>query len=458
MIRKMRVCLGTVHCEPLFTPLALLYLERYLIDRRNVSADAIDVLEFSLEHDDACTIAMRILQRSPDIVGLSCYVWSVTTIMDVVKRIKAVRPQTTIVLGGPEVGPVAMSTLDAYPDVDAIVKSEGEIPFGEIVERLAEGRGLHDVAGICFRDRTDGALVDTGDAPLLQDVNELPSPHLARGDAGRHRRRIVCLETQRGCVFKCSFCFYNKDLALRNRRFDLDRVKRELLRWLDEDVYCIYLMDPVFNLNAARAKEICRFIADHNPRGVKFHTEIWAEFMDDELAALMHAARFTFVEVGLQTTDVGVLATVERRLKLEKFLYGLECLKRHAIEFELQLIYGLPGETPRSFQKSLDFAISLDPPKLAVFPLMVLPGTELWRKADALGLEFEPTPPYYVRSHHTMTRDDIARGWDIVEALQRSGDSRPERLRALESLQVRTPAARWANSCSPSVEKSAQSP
>jgi len=124
---------------------------------------------------------------------------------------------------------------------------------------------------------------------------------------------------------------------------------------------------------------------------------------------------------------------VERRLKLEKFLGGIEHLKAHEIEFELQLIYGLPGETTESFRRSLEFAVSLDPPKLAVFPLMVLPGTELWRKADVLGLEYEPTPPYYVKSHSTMSRDDIARGWDIVEALQRSGDSRPERLRALAS-------------------------
>ena len=455
----MRICLATLHCEPLFTPLALLYLERYLVERGGVPADDIDVLEFSLERDSAEVIARRILAHEPDVLGLSCYVWSVTTLMDAVKAIKAARPHTTIVLGGPEAGPVAMSMLDAYPSVDVIVKSEGEIPFAQIVERLNAGRSLHDVPGICFRDAADStALADTGDAPLLHDVNDLPSPHLAIGDVTRHRRRIVCLETQRGCVFKCNFCFYNKDAAVRNRRFDLDRVKRELLGWLEQDVYSIYLMDPVFNLNAARAKEICRFVADHNTRGINFHTEIWAEFMDDELAASMRAANFTFVEVGLQTTDVTALATVERRLKLEKFVNGVECLKRHSLEFELQLIYGLPGETPESFRASLEFAISLDPPKLAVFPLMVLPGTELWRKAEALGIDFEPTPPYYVRSHATMTRADIDRGWELVEALQRSGDSRPERLRALASLYARTPAARCANSCSPSAENSTHRP
>jgi radical SAM superfamily enzyme YgiQ (UPF0313 family) len=428
----MRICLATVHCEPLFTPLALLYLKTYLVERKGMSADAVDIIEFSLEHDSVDDVARRLLAGQPDVIGLSCYVWNVTTLMEAVKIVKARRPQTTVVLGGPEVGPVAMSVLDAYPNVDVIVKSEGEVPFSDIIEHLGEGRGLHDVSGICFRD--DGALVDTGDAPLLRDLDELPSPHLTTDVSEHHAGRIVCFETQRGCVFKCNFCFYNKDLSLRNRRFDLERVKRELLRWLGpgrEDIYSIYLMDPVFNLNAARAKDLCRFIAANNPRGVKFHTEIWAEFMDDELARLMRAAHFAFVEVGLQTTDVTALATVERRLKLEQFLHGIACLKAHDIEFELQLIYGLPGETTESFRKSLEFAVSLDPPKLAVFPLMVLPGTELWRKADVLGLEYEPTPPYYVKSHATMSRDDIARGWDIVEALQRSGDSRPERLRAL---------------------------
>ena len=79
-------------------------------------------------------------------------------------------------------------------------------------------------------------------------------------------------------------------------------------------------MDPVFNLNAARAKEICRFIAQHNHRRVPLHTEVWAEFIDDEMARLFAAANFTFLEVGLQTTDTSKprSQTVERRLKQQR--------------------------------------------------------------------------------------------------------------------------------------------
>jgi len=144
---------------------------------------------------------------------------------------------------------------------------------------------------------------------------------------------------------------------------------------------------------------------------------VWAEFIDDELAALMRDAHFRFIEVGLQTTDDNVLATVERRLRLQKFLDGIGYLKKYSLPFEVQLIYGLPGETRETFRKSLNFAAALDPSVLSVFPLMVLPGTELWRKAEGLSLAFDAEPPYYVRSHFSMDEADIRYGWEVNEAL-----------------------------------------
>jgi hypothetical protein len=243
---------------------------------------------------------------------------------------------------------------------------------------------------------------------------------------------VVCIETQRGCVFRCNFCFYNKDYSLRNRRFALDRVKEELKIALAQDIHELYLMDPVFNLNAARAKEICRAVAEYNVRGVPVHSEIWAEFVDDELAALMRTANFRSLEVGLQTTDETALATTERRLRLERFNEGIAHLQRHQLPFQLQLIYGLPAETRATFRQSLNFAMALDPPELAVFLLLVLPGTELWRKAGALNLEFDPEPPYAVRSHPSMTAGDIEYGRRVVQAVSLLERSRTLRLLSRE--------------------------
>jgi hypothetical protein len=233
-------------------------------------------------------------------------------------------------------------------------------------------------------------------------------------------------------VFRCSFCFYNKDLSIRNRRFDVGRVKDEIAHWLQQDIRELYLMDPIFNLNADRAKEICRFIAAHNHRRVGVHAEVWAEFIDDDMARLMRDAGFRFLEVGLQSIDPEALATVERRLRLQRFLDGVAALKRHCLAWELQLIVGLPGETRASFRRSLSFAASLDPSVLAVYPLMVLPGTELWRKAHDLRLAFDPHPPYHVRSHYSMSEADVAYGLRVVRALHDIGDSRAVRLLARE--------------------------
>lgn len=421
------ISLVTQHADSAFAPLALLYLKAHLAAHAGYDARDIRIVEFDPD-EDVGRMADALVAERPEIIGLSCYVWNVTRLMTLCDRMKERMPDVRLVAGGPEVGPVARSVLESHPVLDVIVRGEGEVPFTELVVAWTNGRSIDEIAGVSFR--RGAAVVETPDAPIVRDLNQLPSPHLTLPlDL---TRRIVCLETQRGCVFRCNFCFYNKDLSIRNRRFDLDRVEAELGHWLQHDVHEIYLMDPIFNLHAERAKAICRFIARHNTRPVPIHAEIWAEFVDDELADLMRAAHFRFLEVGLQSTDEGALATVERRFRLHRFLGGVECLKRHELPWELQLIFGLPGETRSSFRRALNFAASLDPQVLAVYPLMVLPGTELWRKAGDFGLTFDPAPPYHVRSHFSMSPADVEAGVRVIEALQDLGDSRTLRLLARE--------------------------
>lgn len=207
----MIITLATIHCKPRFTPLALLYLKAYLVETMAYKFDDVTILEFP-GHAQSDDVASQILARQPDIVGLSCYVWNIKTLMAVSRRIKEVRPDLKIVLGGPEVGPLATEILRKHPYVDMVVKGEGEVPFSEIVAAIGNGGDLRNVRGIAFRRAEE--IYETGNAPILKDLNQIPSPHLIR--YGEHKGRRICLETQRGCVFKCNFCFYNKDLSIRN--------------------------------------------------------------------------------------------------------------------------------------------------------------------------------------------------------------------------------------------------
>jgi len=136
--------------------------------------------------------------------------------------------------------------------------------------------------------------------------------------------------------------------------------------------------------------------------------------------------------VGLQTTSETALAAAERRLREQRFLEGVAHLHAYGLRFELHLIYGLPEETRQTFRRSLDYAMALDPPVLSIFRLMVLPGTELRRKADELGLTFDPDPPYHVRGHRSMSPEDIEYGHRMLKSANLLAVSRTLRLLARE--------------------------
>lgn len=400
----MRIALVTRHADPRFTPLGLLQLKAALVERAGVTPDAVTVVELD-PGASAAEAADRLRGEAPDILGLSCHVWNVVELMRAAALVRERRPRTRVVAGGPEVGPRGRRVLERHAAVDVVVKGEGEGPIVDLVRRWRAARSIDDVPGIWRRG--PGGPVEHPDAPVVEELSRLPSPHAERylDPTGR----IACVETQRGCAFRCGFCHYGRGAA-GSRRLDLDRVKAELAFYLERDVLQLYLMDPVFNLDVDRAKEICRFLAAHNHRRVPLHAEISAERVDAELAALMRAASFELLEVGLQTTEPAALAAVGRGLRRGPFLAGVGHLRAQHLPFEVQLILGLPGETPASQRRSLDFAASLEPEYLVVFPLMVLPGTELWRSAGRLGLDFDPEPPHLVRSTPTMDSAAIARG------------------------------------------------
>ena len=419
----MKICLATRHANASFMPLALLYLKASLVEHGGVDAADVTIAEFDRKASGE-TIAGVVLATEPDVVGFSCYVWNVVALLDAARRIRLARPQTRIVLGGPEVGPLASAVLERHAWIDVIVRSEGEVPIRDLVRCWRDQGQMAGVLGISYRDGE--RVVATAEAPIVRDLNRVASPHLA--NYIDHANRTICLETQRGCVFTCNFCFYNKDYSIRNRRFDLDAREGGT---------------PVL-AGAGRVRDLPDGPGVQPQRRARqgdlpLHRRAQRSPDSDPQRDLggirrrrdggaVARANFTFIEVGLQTSDHAVLELVERRFKRQQFLEGIGFLKTHQLGFELQLIAGLPGETLETFRTSLNFAASLAPPHLSVFDLMILPGTELWRKADSMGIAFDPEPPYEVRSHATMSAADIARVRDIANMSTRLWDSQTLRL------------------------------
>jgi len=348
---------------------------------------------------DAWWIAYRILRvdPAPDIVAFPVLCWTARTVYETARIVKAARPATRIVMGGPEVGPIARSVLDSRPFVDAIVRGEGEFAFADLVFAYSRGGDPGAVPGVVARE---GDIVVQGpERPPIEDLDAIASafvgrPHATDGSA--------FVETYRGCPHMCAYCFEGKG-STRIRSFSWDRIAADIEAVASvPGMRSFSFIDPVFNLTPSRLRQLSDIMAPHAERGIRLHTiEVDIERVDDEAAELLRRAGVESVETGPQSIGERALETCRRSFDPARFAEGVQACRRAGISVECDLIVGLPGDTCTDVMDGIDFAIGLDPGKVQISTLHVLPGTHLWDAAAELGLAFDPEPPHELIS----TRD-----------------------------------------------------
>jgi anaerobic magnesium-protoporphyrin IX monomethyl ester cyclase len=169
-------------------------------------------------------------------------------------------------------------------------------------------------------------------------------------------------------------------------------------------------IDPVFNLTSERLSWLGDALAPYSAEGLVLHTvEVDIERVDDAAAAQLERAGVVSVETGPQSVGVAALAECHRGFDHDRFVAGLEALRRHGISVECDLIVGLPGDTVDDFLAGLDFCLALDPGKVQTSTLHVLPGTDLYVRARELGLRFDPAPPHEIIATPTIGFTDLRR-------------------------------------------------
>jgi anaerobic magnesium-protoporphyrin IX monomethyl ester cyclase len=401
--------------SPGYRSLALGYLRAYAQDD---PASAGRVAFETLDLDtgaDPWWVAWRVLGLAPEVLGISVTCWNARLVYEVCRIVHAVRPECAIVLGGPEVGSIATEVLAAHPEVSAVVRGEGEVTFAALLAELAGGGKAWRVDGIALR-RGDG-IVSTPDRPLVANLDDLPSPYLTRVlepiDGGAY------LETYRGCPHRCAYCFEGKGYG-RIRSFSDERVAAEIEAVAGAPgVRSFSLIDPVFNLTAARLRRFAEWMAPHAKRGIRLHTiEVDVERIDAEAAGLLRAAGVASVETGPQTVGETALAACDRPFDAARFAAGVRALRCAGISCECDLIVGLPGDSVYDFVAGLRFCFDLDPGKVQTSTLHVLPGTALWERSVEFGLEFDREPPHEVIATPDAGFRDLRRAEVLASSLQ----------------------------------------
>jgi len=406
-----------------YIPLSLFYIKSYAETDPVIGARSrIDVV-VPEDASDAARTAAEIVSRKPDIVGFSCYIWNMLHTMEIARRVKEQAPDTTVVVGGPDVSSVPKKALDTYPWVDVVVRGEGEETFRELLchwlerGRPSVGPDLRGIQGLGFRE--DNEIVLTDRRPFIENLDVIPSPYLNGCIDLKRETRSILFETYRGCPFKCSFCFYPKDYGNLLHSFSMDRVRKDLGDILKSGAKSVFLMDPTFNIPPKRAKEILRFIADNRTSDdLSVTVELRVDLLDQEFMGLLKQAGISVVEIGLQSSNDAALRAVERKQSMRKITENVHYLQSIGIEVVFQLIFGLPEDTYEDYLDSLDFCVGLNPTKIEPYRLQLLPGTPMYDAAELLGLEFVDRGDRVIIRTRTMSKEDIERAEMLTRLLE----------------------------------------
>jgi radical SAM superfamily enzyme YgiQ (UPF0313 family) len=384
--------------SPGYRSLALGYVRAYAQSDPRLGGVAYTTLDLDTTVDP-WWVAYRTLALEPDVVGLWVVCWNARAVYEVARVIAGARPGTTIVLGGPEVGPIAEDVLAANPAVTAVVRGEGELTFADVLDSIARGRDdLTRIEGVTARRA--GRIASAPDRAPVADLDSLPSPYLS--GALEPAEGATYLEGYRGCPHRCGYCYEGKGTS-RIRSFSDERIAAEI-EFVASRVRTFSFIDPVFNLTRERLQRMSDLLAPHEATGTRLHTvEVDIERVDAEEAALLVRAGVRSVETGPQSVGSQALEACRRSFDADRHRAGIEACRAAGISVESDLIVGLPGDTTRDVLAGIDFAISCDPGTVQMSTLHVLPGTDLWTRADELGLAFDREPP-----HELVATGDIA--------------------------------------------------
>lgn len=408
----MNVVVSSLNAKYIHTCLALRYLKAFCGGEFDV-----EMAEYTIK-DPVMNIVADLFQKNPEVLGFSCYIWNIEETIQVVRMLKKIKPELTIVLGGPEVSYDTDYWMKRLPEVDFIVVGEGEETFLHLLRELDTTRKFHLVFGIAYR-KGEEIILAPGRPKLALD--DIPSPHRFEEDYGALGKRVVYFETSRGCPFSCQFCLSSIEVGV--RYFDLERTKSDLLHLIRSGAKLIKFVDRTFNIKRDYAMEIFQFLIDHHGGSCVFQFEITADIMRPEVLDYLaeHAPPGIFrFEIGVQSTNDATNELVMRRQNFTKLTRTVDKIKQSGkIDQHLDLIAGLPEEDYGSFRKTFNDVFALQPEELQLGFLKMLRGTGLRRDAEKYGYVYMDQSPYEILGNRILPFSDIVRIKRVEDVLEK---------------------------------------
>jgi radical SAM superfamily enzyme YgiQ (UPF0313 family) len=339
-----------------------------------------------LGRDDVAGYVRDILAFDPELIGFSIYVWSTSTLVAVAREIKRRRPACAIVFGGPSAR-TALFDLEFHRSpieyMDALVEGDGEVIFREIAALPELSRAaLQSVSGVTLP--TSGGWLRSPRRSAAMEINQFPSPfQLGLMPAGV----VAYLETYRGCPMACRFCEWGMPESVKTV-FPSEYIARELSAFEKLSAPAVFLLDAGLNLNMRAFRNLRE--ANRQTGFLKkslFWAEIYPSVVRDEHFDFLREIGPAYLGVGMQSMDIEVLKLHQRPSDSPRFERVVRDLAA-VTNIELQIICGLPGDTPEGFRRTLDYALSL-PASVRAYHCLVLPDALMTRGLPGWDMQFD---------------------------------------------------------------------
>lgn len=395
----MKILLAACNAKYIHSNLAVYDLQAYASDY----ADHIVLKEYTInqQKDD---IMRDIYLEHPDVVCVSCYIWNLSFVKELMADLIKILPGADFWAGGPEVSYDAEKFLTENSEFKGVMVGEGEETFKELAGYYVEKnpQDLKNMTGICYRD---GDQITHNGWRQIMNLSSIPFIYK---DLSEFKNRIIYYESSRGCPFSCSYCLSSIDKKLRFR--DTETVKKELQFFIDNKVPQVKFVDRTFNCKHDHAMAIWKYINEHDNGVTNFHFEISADLLREEELQEMSTMRPGLIqlEIGVQSTNPDTIKAIHRTMDFEKLkgivdrIHSFENIHQH-----LDLIAGLPYEDYDSFRHSFNDVYALKPQQLQLGFLKVLKGSHMMEMCKEYGIVYKTQEPYEVLSTKWLDYDHV---------------------------------------------------
>lgn len=395
----MKILLVACNAKYIHSNLAVYDLQAYASDY----ADHIVLKEYTInqQKDD---IMRDIYLEHPDVVCVSCYIWNLSFVKELMADLIKILPGADFWAGGPEVSYDAEKFLTENSEFKGVMVGEGEETFKELAGYYVEKnpQNLKDMTGICYRDGDQ--IIHNGWRQIM-DLSSIPFIYK---DLSEFKNRIIYYESSRGCPFSCSYCLSSIDKKLRFR--DTETVKKELQFFIDNKVPQVKFVDRTFNCKHDHAMAIWKYINEHDNGVTNFHFEISADLLREEELQEMSTMRPGLIqlEIGVQSTNPDTIKAIHRTMDFEKLKGIVDRIHSFGnIHQHLDLIAGLPYEDYDSFRNSFNDVYALKPQQLQLGFLKVLKGSHMMEMCKEYGIVYKTQEPYEVLSTKWLDYDHV---------------------------------------------------